>query len=214
MSFARPHAILIAAGLLLGSLAAHADTPSVKRVDAKPQSTALAGTMTRAAVLTDLHTAFADGERIGTLRSGAACGAAADREWSELVRQRVESELPSVFRDELAKAGGMFPVGGGAPLRVQAFLNNIDVQVCQAAAGTWQGGFYVQVSWQIVSPESGQVVYQASTEGSFMLNQPRRMATATGLREAFGVAVRNLIADRRFAALLQPADPRRVALAY
>ena len=214
MSFARPHSILVAAGMLLGSLAAHADTPSVKSVDAKPQVTALAGTMTRAAVFTDLRTAFAEGERIGTLHSGAACGATADREWSELVRQRVETELPNAFRDEMAEARRLLPApaGGAAPLRVQAFLNNIDVQVCQAAAGAWQGGFYVQVSWQIVSPDSGQVVYQASTEGSFMLNQPQRMATATGLREAFGVAVRKLLADRRFVALL--ADPHRVALAY
>jgi len=213
MSFARPHSILFAAGMLLASLSAHAEAPSVKNVDTKP--IALAGTSARGAVLTDLRTAFVDGERIGALHAGRACAAASEREWSELVRQRVESELPKVFQSEMSRAGGLFPVApGGAPLRVQAFLNNIDVQVCQAAAGAWQGGFYVQVSWQIVSPDSGQLVYQASTEGSFTLNEPQRMPTASGLREAFGVAVRNLLADRRFVAMLQSGEQRRVALAY
>jgi serine protease Do len=70
------------------------------------------------------------------------------------------------------------------------------------------------VGWQIVSPDSGQVVYQASTEGSFSLNQPQRVATVTGLREAFGVAARNLLADPRFAAMLHSADQPRIALAY
>jgi hypothetical protein len=96
---------------------------------------------------------------------------------------------------------------------VQAFLNDIHVDVCQAAAGAWQGGFYVQVGWQIVSPQTGKVVYQASTDGSFMLASPQRVTSASALREAFGVAVRNLLADRRFTAMLQQNGDRHLALA-
>jgi hypothetical protein len=214
MSSARVSSLLIAASVLLCSQAARADAPTVKNVEVKPASYALAGKVARTAVITDLHTAFVDGEHIGALRTGGACDAISDREWSELVRQRIETELPKAFHDEMTHARGLFPAAAdGAPLRVQAFLNNMDVQLCQAASG-WQGGFYVQVSWQIVSPDSGQVVYQASTEGSFALNEPQRIATVTGLREAFGVAARNLLADPRFAALLQNADQRRLALAY
>jgi hypothetical protein len=214
MSSARVSPILIATAMLLCSLAARADAPAVKNVEARPAAYAVAGTTTRTAVLADLRSAFADGEHIGALRTGGACDASTDREWSELVRQRVDAELPKAFNDEMTHARGLFPAAtGAAPLRVQAFLNNIDVQLCQAA-GAWQGGFYVQVSWQIVSPDSGQVVYQASTEGSFSLNEPQRIATVTGLREAFGVAARNLLADPRFGAMLHSADQRRVALAY
>ena len=66
----------------------------------------------------------------------------------------------------------------------------------------------------MLAPDSGLVVYRATTEGSFMAGAPRRMPTAAGLRQAFGVAVRNLLADRQFAALLDGAGPHRVALGY
>jgi hypothetical protein len=201
--------------MLLGCLVAQADTPSVQRVEERPQM-ALAGKTIRPALLREVQTAFVDGDRVGELHSGAACDTAADRGWSELIHQRVQSELPAVFRDEVSRAGGLLgeTATDGAPLHVQAFLNNLDAQVCQAASGAWQGGFYVQVSWQIVSPDSGHVIYQASTEGSFMLSEPQRLPTAAGLRQAFGVAVRNLLSDSRFAALLQSPEPRRVALVY
>src|SRR5258706_9407604 len=46
---------------------------TVKSVTEKPQLVALAGTMTRPAVLTGVHTAFTDGDLVGALHSGAAC---------------------------------------------------------------------------------------------------------------------------------------------
>jgi len=153
---------------------------------------------------------------VGALHSGAACDAKVDREWSDLIRQRVEADLPRVFDEEMSKAGAM-PAGlaaNTAPLRVQAFLNNMDIEVCQASLGAWQGGFYVQVGWQVVSPDTGHTVYQASTEGSFTLDAPRRIATATGLREALAMSVRNLLSDRRFASALQGAEQRHIAQSY
>ncbi len=215
MTLTRLRSIPIAAGLLLGSLSALADMPSVKSVDAPP--VASSPRLMRTAVLTDVRTALARGDSIGKLYSGAACETTADREWSDLTLRRVQTDLSVAFRDEIARTRGPLLAAdhGATPLRVQAVLDNIDVQVCQAAAGAWRGGFYVQVDWQIVSPDSGKVVYQTSTEGSFMLNEPQRTPTAEGLREAFGVAVRNLIADRGFAAMLEPAERHRVAqLAY
>jgi len=212
MSFARSHTLL-AGALIAGALAAHAETPTVKTVEAKPLPVAYASVTTRGAVLSELHTAFAEGDRIGTLRSGSGCTTATERGWSPLVQRRVEGELAQVFNDELARHARLPAGSAAAPVRVQAFLNDMDVQVCQAATGAWQGGFYVQVSWQVVSTESGQIVYQASTEGSFTLKQPQHVATAAGLREAFAMSVRNLLADRRFTAMLQADGSRRLALA-
>jgi serine protease Do len=163
----------------------------------------------KGAVLTELRTAFNEGDRIGTVHAGANCASAADRGWSQLIRQRVEAEVSQVFRDELARLQPASSGARAAPLKVQAFLNNIDVDLCQAAAGAWQGGFYVQLGWQIVAPASGKVVYQASTEGSYSLASPQRMSTANGLRQAIGVAVRNLMSDRRFAAALEQNEPQR-----
>ncbi|WP_280152874.1 hypothetical protein [Piscinibacter sp. XHJ-5] len=166
------------------------------------------------AELTELRTAFNEGDRIGTLHAGADCASAADREWSQLIRQRIEAEVPQVFREELARLQAASPGGAqAAPLKVQAFLNNIEVDLCQASAGAWQGGFYVQLGWQMVAPDTGKVVYQASTEGAYSLAAPQRISTAAGLRQAVGVAVRNLMSDRRFAAALQQDSQRRFALA-
>lgn len=216
MNFASSLSMLLAAALLLAGTAAHADAPSVKIVDVKQFSATRGDEVTRAAVLTDIRSAFAEGDRVGTLHSGAACASVAQREWSTLLRQRSESELRAVFDAEMTRSGGLAAVdgGAGAPLQVHAFLNDLDAQLCQGAAGAWQGGFYVQVSWQVVSPESGRVLYQASTEGSFMLDSPQRSAPAAGLREAFGVAVRNFLVDSRSAATRQTREQSRVALAY
>ena len=188
MSNARPSSMLLACGLLLAG-AAHAE-PSVQ--------------------LSDVRSALAEGERVGTLRSGADCSAAADRGWSELMEQRVASELPAVFRDEVSKAGGLMPAGG-APLRAQAVLSKLNYQVCQTGAGAWQGSFSVQVSWQLVSAASGQVVYQASTEGAFTQSAAQRLPAANALRGALAAAAHQLVTDQRFAAALQAA-PTRVAL--
>lgn len=188
---------LLAALALASSAAAFADTVSPSALP-------------RTAVFTELRTAFSEGDRIGAVHAGAGCASAADREWSALIRQRIEAEVPRVFREELARRQPVSASGAkAAPLKVQAFLNNIDVDLCQAAAGAWQGGFYVQLGWQIVAPDTGKVVYQASTEGSYSLAAPQRTSTAAGLRHAIGVAVRNLMADRRFVAVLQPHEPQR-----
>jgi len=177
--------------------------------------TAPASDLPRTAVFTELRTAFKDGDRIGTVHAGPGCAGTADREWSALIRQRMEMEVPRAFREELARRQlAAVPGAKAAPLKVQAFLNNIDVDLCQAAAGAWQGGFHVQLGWQIVAPDTGKVVYQASTQGSYALAAPQRTSTAAGLRQAIGAAVRNLMADKRFVAALQPhGAQRRLALA-
>jgi len=165
-------------------------------------------------VLKDLHTAFVDGDRIGRVNGGADCNAAADRAWTPLVRQRIETEVAQVFRDELTKvSAAQASSGRAAPLKVHAFLNDLHVDVCQAGAGAWQGEFRVQVGWRIVAPETGKIVYQASTDGAYVLATPQRVTSATALREAFGVAVRSLLTDRRFTAMLQQNESRRLALA-
>jgi uncharacterized protein (DUF2249 family) len=182
-------------------------------------TTAASGPSLRPEPMTNQHQAvFTDEDRIGTLRSGANCELTSDRLWSELVKQRVEAELPRAFDDELIKAAAKNPhlgvADGVAPLRMQALLNKIDFHVCQGPAGAWRGGFTVQVTWQVLDPESDRVLYQGSTSGAFTLNEFKRIPTAHGLHDAFGVASRKLLADRRFAAALSTANASQVALAY
>lgn len=198
MSFARTSLSLLAAGLLFTGMA-HADS----------------GDARRGAVLSELRSGFVAGERVGTLQSGPGCQEQTDRAWSELLARRVEAELPRAFQEEMSRAGGMTAASGTVqPLQVQAFVNKLEIQVCQAAGSAWKGGFQVQVGWQVVSPDNGQVLYRASTEGSFALDEPQRMPTADALREAFAVAVRRLVAEPRFASLMKPQDSPAISIAY
>jgi len=199
-------------GLTLACAGALALAPTARAADMDAEQYAVA--VPRAATLSDVRTAFVDGDRIGNVNGGADCSASAEREWTPLVRQRIEAEVVRVFREELAKVSAAQAAGASsAPLKVHAFLNDLNVAICQSGAGAWQGGFKVQVGWQIVAPESGKVIYQASTDGSFTLASPQRVTSSAALRQAFGVAVRSLLTDRRFTAMLQQNESRRLALA-
>jgi hypothetical protein len=199
------------AGLAIACAGALAYAPGARAEDADELH---AAALPRAAVLSDLRTAYADGDRIGSVKGGSDCRDGGEREWTPLVRRRIETEVAQVFHDELSRAMSARPAGAkAAPLQVHAFLNDLNVAVCQAGAGAWQGAFRVQVGWQIVAPESGKVIYQASTDGSFVLASPQRVTSAVALRQAFGVAVRGLLSDRRFTAMLQENESRRLALA-
>lgn len=199
---------IAAAGALLFSLTALANPLSVKAVEAKTAIAARPGETTRAAILAGASSAFIVGDPIGQVHSGADCSEVADREWSELIAQRVALDVPRVFSEQLARANYAAAAGQGEgkPLEVSAFVNDMALKVCQVGQGNWQGGVYVQMSWQVFSPESGRVLYQASTEGSYVLSDPRRASAAAGFREALAVSVRNLLADARFATMLQPRD--------
>ena len=198
MSFARIPLCLLAFGAFAGG-AAHAQSLSAAH----------------GAVLSELRSGFASGERVGVLQSGANCDEQTDRGWSELLAKRVDAELPRAFEEEMSRAGGLAAGSAGAqPLRVQAFVNKLDIRVCQAASAMWKGGFQVQIGWQVMSADGTQVLYRASTEGSYTLDQPQHMATSDALREAFALAVRRLVAEPRFASLLKPQDAPVISVAY
>jgi hypothetical protein len=207
-----------AVGALLFSVAASADPLAVKIVEPMPTVALRSAEPMRTAVLKEIDSAFALGDRIGEVRAGAECNEVAEREWSDLIRERVAQDLPRVFGEQLANANHITASESthATPVEVSAFVNSMDLKICRAARGSWQGGIHVQVTWQVVAADSGRILYRASTEGAYALNEPRRASAAAGLREAFAVSVRNLLADRRFATLLQYRDGAhsRVAGSY
>lgn len=166
--------------------------------------------------LTGVRTPFALGDRIGVIQSGPDCQSNTSREWSELLRRRVETDLPEVFREEVAKtkiasiATADMPSGAN----IQAQVNALDVRLCDLGKGVWHGSFHAQVSWQVVTGGTGRVVYQTSTHGSFTRSQTEAPASAgSGLRQAFAASVRNLLADQRFVAALRTPDDQSRAVA-
>src|SRR5262245_42148231 len=94
----------LTAGLFIARTAATAAAPAPRAPATPDEQHATA--LPRSAVLPNVGTAYADGDRIGSVNAGADCGNSDQREWSPLVRRRVETEVTNVFRDELAKATG------------------------------------------------------------------------------------------------------------
>jgi hypothetical protein len=199
-------AIMLSAALLCEIAVAE----TVPANAAKKATVTPAEPASHAVTLASVKTAFATGDRIGLIRSGPDCTSNTTREWSELLRRRVETDLPMVFRDELAKAKVLSITSAGSPggTKVNAFVNDVDLQICNVGQGAWHGNIRVQVKWQVVSGV-GRVIYQASTDGSFARNEAESSTSAvSGLREAFAVSVRNLLADRRFVSALRTRNER------
>lgn len=193
---------------LLFSLTALANPLNGKAVEARTVIAAKSGESTRAAIVTTAGSAFIAGDRIGEVRAGPECDEVVELGWSDLIGERIALDLPQVFSEQLSQAnytagGG---IGEGKPVEVTASVNDMALQICRGTQGKWHGAIYVQVNWQVLSPESGQAVYQTSTEGSFVLYEPRRSSAAAALRVALAVSVRNLLADGRFVALLRQQD--------
>jgi hypothetical protein len=166
--------------------------------------------------LTGVRTTFAQGEHIGVIQSGPNCQSNTTREWSDLIRRRVESDLPEVFREEVSKTHIASIAAAGMPsgTNVQAVVSALDVRLCDLGKGVWRGSFNTQVSWQVVTAGTGRVVYRTSTRGAFTRGSNEVPAnSATGLRQAFAASVRNLLADQRFVAALRAPDDQSGAIA-
>ena len=159
--------------------------------------------------LARLGTLAAPSDTGGSIDRSPGCAQDATGESTEAVRQRVEAELPAAFQRELAGArlGSARFTTAASGLEVGAFVNDLNAHVCHVGGDAWRGRFYVQVSWQVAQRRGGQTVYQASTAGFFDHTEASAATSAAaGLREAFAMSIRNLLADPRLAAVLQPAE--------
>ena len=197
-----------AAAILAASMTANAagvaDAP-VRQARALPALVAVNGAPSRDLGFAGWTSRFKNGSALETSNASAACDQP-EREWSELLQRRVGIELEQAFKHELAQAHYPTATEVSRPsLEVSAFLNDFDLQVCPVGRGTWQGGFYVRVTWTIQESGSGRVLYQASTDGAYTSAGVRSTPAAHGLRAAMSTAVRNLLAERHVVALLQPA---------
>jgi hypothetical protein len=159
--------------------------------------------------LASVTTAYAQGDAVGVIQSGPDCASSAPREWSTLLQHRVETELSHAFQDEVAKATPATiqrSVARG-DLSVNAFVNEMKVQVCDLGKGAWRGGFQVQVSWQLKHRGDKQPSFRATTAGVFDSSRIDQAGPAgSGLRAAFATSVRQLLANPQFIAALDASE--------
>ena len=181
---------------------------------AEPQQAKPAGSRPQAVALASVGTAFAIGDPIGVVQAGPDCRSSTTREWSELLRHRVETELPIAFQEEMSKA--LSATRGrsrsAVGIEVKAIVNDLKVSVCNVGRGSWLGNLQVQVNWQVARHDTHRVVYETSTTGHFERAKAQTsVSTDSGLREAFAVSVRSLLADQRFASMLPLRDGQNLA---
>jgi hypothetical protein len=188
------------------------EAATLKSAKALSALTAEPGVDSRRVLWSGWDTALHPGDRVGVVQSQPQCQQQEVREWSERMSRRAGAELQQALDDELARARYV-PRNRStlAPLEVSAVLNDYAQNLCSAGNGQWRGGFYVQVSWKVRQAGTGKVLYQGSTRGSFASAQPAQRPPAYALRDAFAVATRNLLADKRFVAALQPRATATVA---
>jgi hypothetical protein len=202
---------VLSSAISLNSLAAGPDDANSKQASKAPTAVT-----TNALSLRSVSAAFQMGDALSMVQFGPECATSIPREWNALIRQRVETDLAEVFRKEIASVKTVSSANAGllAGAEVNAFVNDLDIHVCKMGVGVWRGDFNVQVSWQVLSTNSGRVLYQASTSGTYSREQAQTSVSAgASLRQALTVAVRNLLEDRRFASLLRAPQDQGVSVA-
>jgi hypothetical protein len=201
--------LLAAVATTLLCVSAAAEPLALDPQVARENGVAPAAAHARSVKLAHVSSVYVSGDEIGEIRTGPGCDSSTPREWSELIRQRVEAELPKAFAQEMAQAefAAGRRAGAADALEVRAIVNKLGVHACNLGEGAWRGGFEVQVSWQVVRRGTKRTVYQASSTGSSNHESAAAsLSSAAVLREAFAVSVRNLFADRHFAALVHLTD--------
>ncbi|WP_299535777.1 serine protease [uncultured Herbaspirillum sp.] len=165
-------------------------------------------------------------EVIGELQGGLFCSRKNEIVWNQ---GSADVMLPANalfqrFRNELQQHGYPVPTAPVEPLfeekgddaagerarpadfnlQVGVIITQLQTNLCAKGGDSWTGEAYIRLEWQVFAPEQRKVIYRATTEGVFRSRERSLDGTAPPIpMEAFGVAVRNLLADPRFALALQ-----------
>ncbi|WP_284079187.1 S1C family serine protease [Herbaspirillum aquaticum] len=163
---------------------------------------------------------------IGELQGGVFCTRKNEIVWNQnsaevmlpanALFQRFRSELqqhgypvPSapaepLFREQGAEAAGERARPPDFNLQVGVIIDQLQTNLCGKGSDGWTGEAYVRLEWQVFAPEQRKVIYRGTSEGVFRSRERSLQGNAPPIPlEAFGVAVRNLLADPRFALALQ-----------
>lgn len=158
-----------------------------------------------------LRTRFIAGDSLGMVRTEASCSKSTERDWSDLIAQRVEADLHDVFREQLAYSG-LANAGQAESIEVAPFVSDLRIDLCSLGRAGWHGDIVVQISWTVSTASPRRVVYQASTSGTMKQLHPADGSAIKGLRGALTLAVQELFNDGRFVEMLaHPVGPTIVA---
>lgn len=159
---------------------------------------------------------FAAGQEVGTVQMGWACAGQDKVFWKSGAGTRVSEEgLAEIVMRELQSAG--YPVAGNpdslfedpqqrnVDFFIGGIVKRVAMNICYPSAfgSTAQssGEASIEVEWQVFDRRSRSVVFTLTTGGA----AKKETADQGGYQaywDAFALAVRNLLAEQRFAALI------------
>jgi hypothetical protein len=158
-----------------------------------------------------------------TLQAGLACVPRAEGVTSDDNYVENSALLENVFKDEFARAGyaTLGTVSSGdlfadkrdlaADYRVAAVVTRPKMNVCLPMAGFGKseghGEASLTIEWQIYSSQQKAVVYTTQQKGYAKITSNVPQPVRTLWSEAYATAVRGLLADRGFIALVNGAPP-------
>lgn len=199
---------LMAAALLVGCSA-----PPVQQVALNQPMGAPMDAKTRIIQFRKATDLLPKGDPIGKTRFGALCIPGKALAWRDGRVNLTDDELAESFRKEVEKAkfavlaepGPMLeaPVNSKTEYVVSAQLLKLNVDACSPWSdfGNWRdakGGAYVKVQWQVYNVAQRKAMFEAVSEGSFQTDESVEGGLNELIRNAFGAATQNLLADTSF----------------
>jgi len=161
-------------------------------------------------------------EKIGTVQSGWFCGTSVEARSTPNFNTALGRELGSVAARELQAAGYPRPPAqesvfaqqqpqAQSDYEVGVRIKEIQLYVCERDKVA-EGGFALQLAWELFSPRLQRTVYSLTTEGSAEAVAADKQVVGALVRKAVTVAVQNLLADPGFSERARrPADQAPVA---
>lgn len=158
------------------------------------------------------------GEQIGQFQYGWGCMPGSAIDWRGGRLNITNEELMETFKKELESnnysvAGDPYalfddPTSLKAEILVAGLVNKVDIKACFPYSGspninigntgTFKGGAFMRVTWQVYSRLAEKVIYETTTEGSYKTDEIISGGLPVALRNAFAANVRNLLADPGF----------------
>lgn len=199
--------------LLTVSILVGCQSAPVKQVEVKSTIDIPEGKESKPIMFRKIVVKLRRGEKYGELQAGILCISRGNLKWKSGKVVWSGDDLTEVFQDEL-KASNYKVVGDpnalfedrnstGAELMIAGNVHGLKANLCYPNTGfgdfdSSKGSAYMSVDWQVYSTLHRRVVYKTTTEGSAIQESTTSGGPADLILDAFGISVRNLLADKGF----------------
>ena len=207
----------------LAGAPAAADTPDIKKVDSLVPISVVDRPKMSAAKFVRMRTTIPINDPIGMHEDGIFCApkgklVMTQKLWTEVIMRGAGR----AYRNEMRNAG--YPSATQTESAFEdapntesdfdfgAVLRKTQLHLCTRGK-EGQGAVYVEVKWELYYKKARKVVYETVTEGSYQNAQMEALRFDEWYERAFSVALRNMLADQKFADILAGSAPLPDAVA-